>query len=424
VDGAGRLVRPMISWQDSRTGAEVAELLRHIEANQYYRRCGLPPGTTWILTKILWMRNHEPDLYEKTARFVQNQDLMLRAFGADAFYTDLCDMAFYGLWDVQGGGWHRDLLDTFGLDAGLFGQPMPPGTQVGRLGADMAERTGFAVGTPVCVGAGDQNCSVIGMGAVRPGMGTVTLGTAGLAILATDRPVPGFGGMMITNHAVAGMWEVEGLSNAAACSFRWYRDEIGAGIGGPDRAAPSYERLGEVAGGAAPGSKGLLFMPYLAAAATPRWNPDARAAFLGLSLAHGRAELARAVMEGVVLEIRDMMEQWFANRMAVNGIRIGGGATRSPLWNQIQADVYGCPVQTVREKESTVLGAAILAGVGVGLFSGIAEGIDSMVKTDREFVPDAARHHLYQDLYGAYRAAYQGLQDSGAFTRLAELQRM
>ncbi len=368
VAADGTPVRPMFSWQDARTAEEVEELGRIISAEQYYAENGLPLGTTWIITKILWMRKHEPALLAKTARFVQNQDLVLRAFGADDFYTDLCCAVFYGVWDVRRGTWNLPLLERLGLSPEMFGRPTPPGTQVGTISAAVADQTGFAAGTPLCVGAGDQNCSVLGMGAIEPGLATVTLGTAGLAILATERPLAGFGGMMITHHVVPGMWEVEGLSNAAAASLRWFRDVVATreketeAAGGLD----AYQQLDELAATAPSGSQGLLYLPYLATAATPRWNPQARAAFVGLSFAHGRAEMTRAVMEGVVLEIRDMFEQWTAAGLTVRSLRIGGGATRSTLWNQIQADVYGRPVETLRVSESTGLGAALLGGVGAG----------------------------------------------------------
>ena len=243
-----------------------------------------------------------------------------------------------------------------------------------------------------------------------PGVATVTLGTAGLAILATAQPMAGFGGMMITHHAVPGMWEIEGLSNAAAAAFRWFRDVVGThekevqAAGGPD----AYEQLGALAASAPPGSRGLIFLPYLATAATPRWNAAARAAFLGLSFAHGRAEMARAVMEGVVLEIRDIIEQWFRAGLELTTLRIGGGATRSPLWNQIQADVYGRPVETLRSSESTGLGAALLGGVGIGEFSSIEEGVKAMVHIETQIDPDPVRHRRYEDLYRGLRQRLRG----------------
>jgi xylulokinase len=255
-------------------------------------------------------------------------------------------------------------------------------------------------------------------------MGTVTLGTAGLAILCTEQPVPGFGGMMVTNHAVPGRWEIEGLSSAAAASLRWFRDVVGTAerereaAGGPN----AYQALDALAASAPAGSKGLLYLPYLATAASPRWNADARAAFIGLSFAHGRADLTRAVMEGVALEIRDIMEQWLRAGMQVDVLRIGGGAVRSPLWRQIQADVYGRPVELLECDDSTGLGAALLGGVGAGVFSSIEEGVAVMVKPSSLIEPSPERCELYSDLYHAYVKAYEGLQRGGAFAAIARLQ--
>jgi xylulokinase len=286
---------------------------------------------------------------------------------------------------------------------------------VGVLSEAAAQRSGFARGTPLCLGAGDQNCSVVGMGAIRPGMATVTLGTAGLAILVSGQPVPGFGGMMVTHHARPGTWEIEGLSNAAAAAFRWLRDVLGARDGG-------YEQLTALAADVPPGSRGLLFLPYLATAATPRWNADARATLVGLTFAHGRAEIARAVMEGVVLEIRDIVERWHTAGLEVRSLRIGGGATRSALWNQIQADIYGRPVETLACGESTVLGAALLGGVGAGLFASLDQGVEAMVRVASQVEPDAARHERYMEMYRAYVRAYEALDTSGTFAALAAVQ--
>ncbi len=424
VDAQGKAVRPMISWQDARTGDQVERMRSLVDPDGYYAESGLPLGTTWIITKLLWMRDNEPKLLERTRRIVQNQDIALKAFGADDFHTDISDMAFYGVWDVGKTAWSGKLQKIFGVSSSFFGTPTPSGTRVGSVSEAAARESGFKAGTPLCVGAGDQNCAVIGMGAVRGGIGTVTLGTAGLAILSVDRPVPGFGGMMVTNHAMPGMWEVEGLSNAAAASYRWFRDVVGTKeLADQERGGVSaYEALNSLAGSAAPGSRGLLYLPYLATAGTPRWNPKARAALIGMSLSHGRAELARSVMEGVCLEIRDMIEQWLRQGMPLESLRIGGGATKSRLWNQIQADVYGRPVQTLRESESTALGAAILAGVGAGVFKSAAEGVDAMVRVEDMIEPDMGRHRLYTDLYGAYVKAYEGLAGGGAFDALCAMQ--
>lgn len=424
VDRDGKAVRPMLSWQDARTGAEVQDMLKLIDAGEYYATSGMPMGTTWCITKLLWMRKNEPELLERTYKVVQNQDAILKAFGADDYYTDMSDMAFYGVWDVEKVQWSEKLTSLFEVSPDLFGKPTLPGTQVGTIQADVAAKTCFAVGTPICVGAGDQNCGVVGMGSIKGGMATVTLGTAGLAILSLDQPIPGFGGMMITNHAVPGMWEMEGLSNAAASSYRWFRDVVGTHEKELEKAdgQSAYEYLNALAAQAPVGSRGLLYLPYLGTAATPRWNANARSAFIGMSFAHGRPEMVRAVLEGVVLEVRDMMDGWLKSGVEIEVLRLGGGATKSDMWNQIQADVYGRPVQTLKVGESTVLGAALLGGVGAGVFASIAEGVDEMVEVTAELEPNMANHAVYEEMYQAYALAYEGLTSSGAFDKLAEVQ--
>jgi xylulokinase len=413
----------MISWQDARTGAEVADMSKLVDPGKYYDISGMPMGTTWCITKVLWMRKNEPELYEKTYKFVQNQDAVLKAFGADDFYTDTSDMAFYGIWDVGKVEWSKELCDLFGVTPDMFGKPTPPGTMVAKVSAEIAEKTGFAVGTPICVGAGDQNCGVVGMGSLTSGMATVTLGTAGLAILSLDKRIPGFGGLMVTNHANPGMWEMEGLSNAAASSYRWYRDVIGTYEKEQEKnnGQSAYEYLNDLAKQAPVGSKGLLYMPYLGTAATPRWNANARSAFIGMSFAHGRAEMTRAVLEGVAYEVRDMLDGFIKAGVDINMLRLGGGATKSPFWNQIQADVYGKPVQTLKVGESTVLGAALLGGVGAGIFNSIKEGADAMVCVTGQLEPNMENHKIYEEMYEAYVSAYEGLS-SGAFDKLAKIQ--
>ena len=348
----------------------------------------------------------------------------MKAFGADDYFTDMSDMAFYGVWDVEKVAWSEKLCQLFGVTPELFGKPVLPGAQVGTVSPSIAEKSGFAVGTPICVGAGDQNCGVVGMGSIKGGMATVTLGTAGLAILSLDKPIPGFGGMMITNHAVPGMWEMEGLSNAAASSYRWFRDVIGTQEKELESAQgkSAYEYLNETAKQAPAGSKGLLYLPYLGTAATPRWNANARSAFIGMSFAHGRPEMVRSVLEGVVLEVRDMMDGWIKAGIDISVLRLGGGATKSSFWSQIQADVYGRPVQTLKVGESTVLGAALLGGVGAGVFNSIEEGVNTLVEVTDQIEPNLENHRVYEEMYQAYVKAYEGLTKSGAFDQLAKIQ--
>jgi xylulokinase len=415
----------MLSWQDARTGEEVSDIAKLVTPEKFYEISGMPLGTTWNVTKILWMRKNEPELFAKTYKFVQLQDVVLKAFGAEDFYTDLPDLAFYGVWDVAKLEWGMEILDKLQLSPEIFGKPSTPGTKIAEVSKRIADLTGFAIGTPICVGAGDQNCGVVGMGSVKSGMATVSLGTGGLVCLSIDKRLPGFGGLMVTNHAVPGMWDMEGLSNSAASSYRWFRDVIGTHELEKENATGrnAYEYLNDLALQAKPGSKGLLYLPYLGTAATPRWNDKARAAFIGMSFAHGRPELTRSVMEGVALEIRDMLDGWIKAGVQLTTLRLGGGATKSKLWNQIQADVYGRPVETLKTSEATVLGAAILGGVGSGVFGSIQEGVDEMVKVADHIEPNMENHVVYEEMYIAFVKAYEGLAGSGAFDQLAKIQK-
>ena len=276
----GRKVRLALSWQDSRTGAEVADMLKVIDAEEYYQISGMPMGTTWNVTKMLWMRKNEPDLYKKTYKFVQLQDAVLHAFGADDFYTDMGDMAFYGIWDVGKLEFSQKLCGLFDVAPDLFGKPIACGTQVARVTPRIAEKTGFAVGTPICVGGGDQNCAAVGMGSAQSGMATASLGTGGLVMVSLDRRIPGFGGLMVTNHAVAGHVGDGGAFERGGRRVplvpRRCRDSRETD-GRRDRPERVSTVLNDLAAAAQPGSKGLLFMPYLGSAATPRWNANARA---------------------------------------------------------------------------------------------------------------------------------------------------
>ena len=229
---------------------------------------------------------------------------------------------------------------------------------------------------------------------------------------------------MLSNHAVPGMWQMEGLSNASGSAYRWFRDTVGKWENeeGKKTGRSAFDYLNDQVEQAIPGSKGLLFLPYLGTAATPRWNANARASFIGLSFAHGRPEMARAVMEGVALEMRDIMDGWLQTGVDITTLRLGGGVTKSDVWNQIQADVYGRPVQTLKVGESTVLGAAILGGVGAGIFNTIEEATDQMVAVTNTIEPNMANHRVYEELYDAYVKAYESLSNSGTYDQLAKIQ--
>lgn len=422
LDGKGRALK-MISWQDNRAEAEVKEIAETIGRERFYEVTGLPLCATWMLPKILHTRKHDPDLFKKTKKITQLQDVILKALGAEEYYSDEPEAGFFGIWDNRHFCYSEEFLDAFGLEESLFPKMKRSGDMAGRISLQTAERTGLNAGTPICVGIGDQNGAAIGAGIVEPGMISVSIGTGGLATAMMDTCYRDPEGQaMITNHAVHGMWTFEGLQNAAAGAFRWFRDEIAAYEFHRDKDAV-YDTLNRMIEETPAGADGLLMLPYFAGSAAPRWNGEAKGCFLGLTLGHTRACMARACVEGITLEQRDIMESISISGMDVRCVRIVGGATKSEVWNQIQADIYQKPCETLMVADAAALGAAICAGVGVGVFENMREGVEKMVKVKKRYEPDPEKAGTYDSLYRLYRQAYQVLSDGGIFRLLDQRQR-
>ena len=425
LDAQGKLVRPMIGWQDNRAHEEVAEIQRRISANDFYDITGMPLTTTWIVAKILWVRRNEPANWARVAKVVQLQDYALKALGAEGFFEDVSDAGFFGLWDPYAFDWSDRLLSLLDIPRSIFPTPSASGSLVGAVSAAAAERSGLCAGTPLCVGAGDQNSAAVGAGIVRKGFLSVSLGTGGLAAAYLDSPFRDPNRKaMVDNHAVYGKWQLEGLQSGAAGVYRWFRDEIAALE--KETAAHAgtnvYDVLGAMIEKVPPGAKGLVLLPYLASATTPRWNPHARGTLLGLTFAHDRACLARAFMEGITLEVRDMVNSMVQAGVPIDTVRILGGATRSGIWNQIQSDVYNRPVETLKMTDAALMGSAIFASVGIKAYNSILEGTERMVRVDTTYTPDPARARLYDEIYDIYCGAYEALEEKGIFRKLAKLQ--
>jgi xylulokinase len=426
LDGRERLVRPMISWQDSRTAAEVAEIASRIDEAEYYRHTGYPNSTTWLLSKILWVRKNEPEIWKKTRRVVQMHDFFVKALGIEEYYVDWNDAGFFGFFDSVEGRWDEEILGLFDIPREVLPVPRASGTLAGKISAAAARRIGLAEGTPVSIGAGDQSAGAVGAGIVQKGRVSVSMGTAGAVTAFLEAPFRDPAGKtMVTAHPMAGRWLLEGYQAAAASVYRWYKEQIGgceqqeAEKSGVD----FYTLMNEKIGAVPAGSRGLLVLPYFASAATPRYNPSARGTILGLTFSHDRFALARAFMEGITLDMKDMLNSMVRSGVSVTEARLLGGPTRSRVWNQIQADVYGVPVTTLKVTDATVLGAAILGGVGAGVFPTIPDGVHAMVRLDERYEPIPGNVEVYAKLYDAYCRAYDGMDKGGVFATLAEMQK-
>ncbi len=405
LDAQERLVRPMISWQDNRPVEELAGVRRVYPDAEYYRRTGFPNGTTWLLPKILWVRAHEPETWERTVRIVQMHDYFLRALGAEEYFVDHNDAGFFGFFDSGACRWDDGMLAAFDIPERILPIPRPSGSRAGSVSASGAERSGLRAGTPIAIGAGDQCAGSLGAGVARRGSLSISMGTAGAVTAVLDSPYRDPNGrIMITNHSRQGRWLLEGYQAAAASVFRWFKEELGTveTMEAQARGLDAYDLIGALAAKAPPGARGLVFLPYFASAATPRYDPGARGVLAGLTFAHDRACVARAFMEGITMDMRDMIVAIKAAGATVDTVRLLGGPTKSAFWNQIQADIYGTGVQTLKVGDATVLGAAVMGAVGAGLFRDVEEGAAAMVRVDRTFEPDPSKTALYDELYAAF----------------------
>lgn len=273
--------------------------------------------------------------------------------------------------------------------------------------------TGLREGTPVVAGAGDQAAGAVGMGIVKPGAVSATIGTSGVVFAATSRPALDKGGRVHTFcHAIPDRWHVMGVTQAAGLSLRWFRDRFGVAEDGQQLSPQEdpYDLLCKEAGGAPPGSDGVLWAPYLMGERTPHLDPQARAALVGLAANHTRSHVVRAILEGVAFSLRDSLTIFEEMKVPVNSIRLGGGGARGPLWRQIQADIYGHEVEILAAEEGAAYGAALLAGVGVGAWSSVDEACEQAVRVAGRVKPDTSAAAILNRRYSSYRALYPALR--------------
>src|SRR5207253_1962900 len=320
---------------------------------------------------------------------------------------DMADASGTLLLDVAKRRWSREMLEAAEINPALLPALFESPDICARISPEGAAATGLKSGTPVVAGAGDQAAGAIGMGIVAAGAVSATIGTSGVVVAATDRPALDPKGRLHTFcHAIPGRWHVMGVTQAAGLSLRWFRDRFGTGN---DDGRDPYERLCEEAATAQAGANGVLWAPYLMGERTPYCDPNARAALVGLAASHTRADIIRAILEGVAFSLKDSFTIFREMNLPVQRVRLGGGGARSALWRQIQADVYGATVEIVKAEEGAAYGAAILAGVGAGGWKSVDEACDAIVQTAQQIKPDSQNMLVLEQSYRAYRRIYPAL---------------
>jgi xylulokinase len=407
LDQSDEIIRPALIWCDQRTEAQSKYLEQLFGLDKIIQLTCNPPLTNFTLTKFLWVQQHEPKHWDRVRKVMLPKDYVrLRLTGESAI--DVADASGTLMLDVAKRAWSGEILSKTGIDPKMLPKLFESQDVCGRISEAGAKATGLKFGTPVVAGAGDQAAGAVGIGITRAGVVSATIGTSGVVFAATDRPALDPNGRLHTFcHAIPNRWHVMGVTQAAGLSLRWFRDRFGAGA---EDGRDPYERMTEEAASVKPGAEGAFWAPYLMGERTPHLDPSARAAFVGLTASHTRAHLIRAVLEGVAYSLKDTFTIFDEIKVPVERIRLGGGGARSPLWRQIQADVYAHEVETVEAEEGAAYGAAILAGVGAKCWTSVDQACDAIVRTAKRFTPDAATSAQLQRSYQQYRRIYPALK--------------
>lgn len=414
-----------ISWQDGRHTKQMQWMRDVVGEDRYFKLTGLPVGQIWSAGKIKWVMENEPEVFEEADKILLTQEYFLYKFGAkDGFFEDWSNGSLYGLMDIQTMEWSDELLQDWGMPKDKLPELVGSGVQVGTIDEYASKRTGLAVGMPVCTGGGDQQLAALGSGVIEEGLCEVTFGTAGVSVAHLDSPKydPNMAVSLSAHAFPEHTWEAEGIQAAAGSNLRWFRDNIGHLLNNISKftGQDPYLPMNLHAAAVPPGSNGIFYHPYMSGSVAPHYDELARAGFFGVSFKTDFGALTRAVMEGVTFEARDIVEA-FEKFVPQREIMLSGGAVKSPLWNQIQADIYGRPT-TLMKEETTVIGAAILGGVGAGVFKTVKEGCDQMLHKVKTYEPDMKTHEIYNELYGLWKESYLTLAESGFYKRLNEFQ--
>jgi xylulokinase len=412
LDAADEIVRPSLIWCDQRSEAQCLELEKIFGRDKLIKLTCNPPLTNFTLTKFLWVRETEPQNWARVKHAMLPKDYVrFRLTGERAI--DMADASGTLLLDVANRRWSKEVLAKTEIDEKLLPALFESPEVCGKVSAAGAEATGLRVGTPVVAGAGDQAAGAVGMGIARVGAVSATIGTSGVVFASTDRPAMDPAGRLHTFcHAIPGRWHVMGVTQAAGLSLRWYRDNFGAaspGVQKKDGRDP-YDVFADEAASAPAGSEGAIWAPYLMGERTPHLDPNARAALVGLTASHTRAHVIRAILEGVAFSLKDTFTIFKEMNVPVTAIRLGGGGARSPLWRQIQADVYGHEVEIVAAEEGAAYGAAILAGTGAKEWSSVEQACDAIVRVEKRVSPNQKDSATMQQTYRTYRKVYPALR--------------
>jgi len=402
LDENGEVLRPAILWNDQRTGRQCDEIRARLGKDRLIQITGNDALTGFTAPKILWVQQNEPEIWAKTRHILLPKDFIRYKLTGE-FAIDKAGGAGTILFDLKTRTWSEEVTTALEIPPSLLPATFEGPEITGWISQEAASETGLTAGTPVVGGGGDQAAQAVGVGAVQPGIIALTLGTSGVVFAATEEPlIEPEGRLHAFCHAVPDRWHFMGVMLSAAGSLQWYRDTFF-----PDA---DFDELVSEAESAPLGCEGLLFLPYLTGERTPHPDPLARGAFVGLTIRHNRDHVTRAVLEGVSFGIKDSFELIRASGLAaIEQVRISGGGARSATWRQIMANVLGAELVTVNTIEGAAFGAALLAGVGAGLYASVPEACQATIQVTGRTTPEQRAMAEYERFYARYRALYPAL---------------
>ncbi len=403
LDDKGQVLRPAILWNDQRCGAECDDIRARVTREKLVQITGNDALTGFTAPKILWVEKHEPEIYHRIRHILLPKDYIRYKLTA-ALAMDKADGSGTMLFELRKRTWSSELLNLLNISADWLPPTFEGHETTGEVTREVSELTGLRAGTPVVAGGGDQAAGAVGVGVVRPGTMAVTLGTSGVVFAATESAlIEPAGRLHAFCHAVSNRWHLMGVMLSAAGSLQWYHDKFAR-----DK---SFDALVNEAAEISAGSEGLIFLPYLSGERTPHPDPFARGAWIGLTTRHGQPHLTRAVLEGVAFGLKDIFNLMKEVGLgSVDQIRISGGGAKSSLWRQILADIFEAELVTVNTTEGAAYGAALLAGVGAGVWSDVDAACSQTIFVSDRISPNEATAETYRAAYDEYRKLYPALK--------------
>ncbi len=406
LDQKGNVLRPAILWCDQRTQEECDYLNNEIGQNKISKYTGNKALTGFTAPKLLWVRKHEKEIFDKVAHVLLPKDY-IRYKLTGVFATDVSDASGMLMLDVKERKWSREMLEILDIKEEVLPKVYESWEITGKLTKEAAKYTGLTEETVVVGGAGDQAAGAVGTGIVESGILSVALGTSGVVFASSDKYEVDEANILHSFCHSNGKWHQMGVMLSAASCLKWWVEDINKDLEGD-----AFENLLKEASASPIGSKGAVFLPYLMGERTPYSDPDAKGVFFGLNITTSRADMTRAVLEGVCFGLRDSLEILKSLKVPVEAVRVSGGGAKSPLWRQILADVFGVKVQVISSKEGPAFGAAILAAVGCGLYETVDEACEKLIKVSATVNPISENVLKYNKIYSIYNGLYLALKES------------